>query len=154
MGNFASCFHIPTTAKLMDFHGNLRQLLLPLKAADLMLEEPGHVVSSLHDLRRTRRLSALRAEDEIFAGKIYILVPLSKVHRKISDSEMAILESAEKRSKKKRSGAKILPAVPVTVEVETEMVEALEGLDSGFGSCRLGNYCHWTPVLEPILEEP
>ncbi|KAJ9171739.1 hypothetical protein P3X46_015058 [Hevea brasiliensis] len=153
MGNYASCFNSPSTARLMDYHGNIRQLILPLKAAELMLEEPGHVISSLHDLRRTRRISALRAEDELFAGKLYLLVPLSKVNRKISDSEMAIIESAKKRSQKKRRGSKIQPAVPMTVEAETE-VESLEGLDSDFGSCQLRNFCHWTPALEPILEEP
>ncbi|KDP28244.1 hypothetical protein JCGZ_14015 [Jatropha curcas] len=154
MGNYSSCFYIPSkTAKLIDSQGNLRQVKAPAKAAELMLEEPGHVVSPVQELRRTRRLIALRAEDELLAGKFYLLVHLSKLNRKISESELGIIESAAAASKKKKSskgrrGAKVLPAVANEAESEVK-----EELDMGFACCRLEKCRQWTPALEAITEE-
>ncbi|EEF47282.1 uncharacterized protein LOC8267358 [Ricinus communis] len=166
MGNYSSCFCIHRsnlkTAKLIDSKGTLRQLKLPVKAAELMLEEPGYVVSAAHELLRTGRVIALRAEDEVLARKVYLSLPLCRVNRKISESEMRIIQCAvavEKMSPKKKSGAKVLPAVAVEVkeeeeEIESEVVGVLEEQDTDFSGCRLANYQRWTPVLEPIFEEP
>lgn len=146
------------TAKLIDTRGNLRQVQLPIKAAELMLDEPGHVISPAEQLRLTRRVSAMRADDELLAGKIYLLVPVGRVNSKMSEAEMAVAEAAcarkKTKSKKKRSGAKVLPAAP---EELTEEIQGFEGTvlganDSGFPGCRLRNLRSWNPVLEPINE--
>ncbi|KAB5520172.1 hypothetical protein DKX38_024491 [Salix brachista] len=167
MGNYTSCCVVftcsrtaPKTAKLMDSQGKLRQVIsLPVKAAELMLEEPGHAICPLHELKQRNRLIAMRADDELLPGKLYLLVTLSKVNCKVSASELAIMESniaaCEKRSSKKRNGAKVLPAMAVELEEGSEgEVSVFEGNDlpSSTG-CRLVNYRQWTPALEPISEE-
>ncbi|KAG2693348.1 hypothetical protein I3760_08G092000 [Carya illinoinensis] len=79
MGNYTSCyFPGPSnseTAKLFDSHGNLQRLKLPLTAAELMLDHHGHAIASVEDLRRTRLISGMRADDELLAGKVYFWYP-------------------------------------------------------------------------------
>lgn len=170
MGNYTSCCvvftcsrKVPKTAKLMDSQGNLTQVSLPVKAAELMLEEPGHAICPLHELKQRSRVIAMRADDELLPGKVYLLATLSKVNCKISASEVAIMESAiaayAKRSSKKRNGAKVLPAMAVEMRELEEgsegEVNVLEGNDlTSSTSCRLVlNYRQWTPALEPISED-
>ncbi|KAF9665319.1 hypothetical protein SADUNF_Sadunf16G0110400 [Salix dunnii] len=166
MGNYASCCVVftcsraaPKTAKLMDSQGKLRQVSLPVKAAELMLEEPGHAICPLHELKQRNRLIAIPADDELLPGKVYLLVTLSKVNCKVSASELAIMESTiaacAKKSSKKRNGAKVLPDMAVELEEGSKgEVSVFEGNDlpSSTG-CRLVNYRQWTPALEPISEE-
>ncbi|KAJ6969039.1 hypothetical protein NC653_036875 [Populus alba x Populus x berolinensis] len=154
MGNYTSCCvvftcsrKVPKTAKLMDSQGNLRQVSLPVKAAELMLEEPGHAICPLHELKQRSRVVAMRADDELLPGKVYLLVTLSKVNCKISASEVAIMESSiaacAKRSSKKE-----------LEEGSEGEVNVLEGNDlTSSTSCRLVNYRPWTPALEPISED-
>ncbi|KAE8660578.1 hypothetical protein F3Y22_tig00116951pilonHSYRG00438 [Hibiscus syriacus] len=58
MGNFTS-----SSAKVIDAQGNLRKVELTAKAADLILDEPVHVIAPVEQLKRTRRVVAIRADD-------------------------------------------------------------------------------------------
>ncbi|KAF3436532.1 hypothetical protein FNV43_RR23624 [Rhamnella rubrinervis] len=143
-------------AKLFDAEGNfVRQVKLPLKAAELMLEEePGHIISPADEIRRTGRFMAMKAEDELVARKVYLLVPLCRVNRKVSDSDMALVDLACKkrsRTSSKRTSSKILPAA--TVE-EKEEFRVEEKVISGYhlGLHLKGYIRGWNPVLEPISE--
>ncbi|WCJ22303.1 hypothetical protein M5689_004398 [Euphorbia peplus] len=154
MGNHtSSCFKIstskPKTAKLIDFNGNLTRVKLPVKAAELMLEHPGYVLSPVHDLQRTGRLIALRAEDELLPSKVYLLVSLSRVNQKMSESEMKIVGfvGVKIARKKRQRGAKVLPDVEVVGEIE--VLEEGDGSSGG----RVEKFGHWTPVLDTISEE-
>ena len=116
MGNCTcSCFIQDSSrkkmAKVIDAQGNLRKVKLPAKAAELMLEEPGHIISPLEDLKRTRRVGAMRADDELLLGKVYVLVPIGRVRCKVTDADMAIIEAAFSGKKRRKSGDKILPDV-------------------------------------------
>ncbi|KAJ6993084.1 hypothetical protein D5086_012678 [Populus alba] len=166
MGNYTSCCSVgtlsrkPKAAKLINSQGNLRQVTLPVKAAELMLEEPGHVIAPVDELKQRSRTIAMRADDELLPGKVYLSVPLGKVNCKISASELEIIESTiaacAKRSSKKRSGAKVLPDMAVDLREEKGSesgVKVLEGNDTSSTSYRLVNYRQWTLALEPILEE-
>ena len=166
MGNYTSCCVVVSlsrkrkTAKLVNSQGNLRQLRVPVKAAELMIEEPGHVISLVDELKQRGRTIAMRADEELLPGKVYLLVPLSKVNCKISASELAIIESTiaacARRSSKKRSGAKVSPAMAVDLKDEKNSegeFKVFEGNDTSSTSYRLVNYRQWTPALEPIPEE-
>lgn len=163
MGNYTSCcfpqsFEAQTTAKLFDANGNLQQVKLPLKAAELMLEQPGNAVAPVEELRQTRRISAMRADDELLAGKVYLLVPTGRVHCKVSDLEMAIIELACKKraSVLKPSGSKVLPAAAAAelTEVGEDEVKTFGGdqVIAGLPGHQFWNYKRWSPVLEPISE--
>lgn len=166
--SFLNNFSNAKTAKLvLDAAGSyhVRQVKLPLKAAELVLEEdPGHVISPADEIRRTGRFVAVKAEEELVARKVYLLVPLCKVNRKVSESDMALIDLACKkkrsRTSSKRTSSKILPATPVE-EPGLEGVESQQ-VDQGKlvtfpGSFQMAPHMKgynkaWSPVLEPISE--
>ncbi|KAI7990290.1 hypothetical protein LOK49_LG12G00996 [Camellia lanceoleosa] len=161
MGNFTSCYNgQPRTAILIDSHGNLRRIKVPITAAEIMLDDPGHVVSPAQQIRRNSRIPAMKADDELSAGKAYLLVPAGRSNCKVSESEMALIDSASggKRRLGSRS-SKVLPAASTEgsggdeVEVENSLA-VLQGNDTGLAGHRLVSPRHWrfTPVLETISE--
>ncbi|KAI3460760.1 hypothetical protein Pfo_017423 [Paulownia fortunei] len=107
MGNISSCFYVESqVAKLIDLRGNILRLVdVPLTAAELMLEQPGHVISPLNDTR----ISAMKADESLSAGKVYILIPVSRVHGKLSESEMSGIELAGVKRRSKRRSSRVLP---------------------------------------------
>ncbi|XP_061353212.1 uncharacterized protein LOC133297988 [Gastrolobium bilobum] len=167
MGNCTSCSYVSNsiavsigflkkrgkgtkTAMLVDTGGNIREIKLPVKSAELMIEEIGHVITPVDELWRTRRISALRADEELVAGKVYLLVPASRVHSKASEFEMAIAEK-ENGQRKRPSGnntAKVSPSPASRLRESDEENEV-----AIFTVCRKrGNQGRWNPVLEPISE--
>lgn len=147
--------HSSNKAKLIDGKGNLRRVNIPIKAAEVMLEEPGHVITPVDDLQRNQRISAMRADDELLVGKVYLLVPVCRVNRRVTREEIAIIENACDKNKslkrRKRSGAKVLPSVneEARQEKEDDQVTVLGGKDSCY---RHGTHRQWIPVLESISE--
>ncbi|KAG6432711.1 hypothetical protein SASPL_104296 [Salvia splendens] len=139
----------PNTAKLIDLHrGTLRLLPLPTTAADLMLEQPGRLVSPVSHLRRDRRFSAIKADDILVGGGIYVLIPVSRVNGRVADSEMAAIESFCSGRRSKRRSSRVLP-----------VVADQEGCDRVLGEAEsevIGRRNHrvkqWKPALEPIHE--
>lgn len=127
------------TTILLDTEGNNREIKVPVKSAELMIEAIGHVITPAEELRRTRRITALRAEEELVAGKVYLLVPASRVNSKASEFEMAI---AEKESGKRRGNktAKVFPT-PVSRLTENDV-----------GVFPVRHQRRWNPVLDPIFE--
>lgn len=150
MGNTSSC--IPTTseifnnkviikakkktATLLDTCGNVRQIKLPMKSAELMIELIGHVITPAEVLLKTRRITALRADEELVAGKVYLLVPVSRVDSKASEFEIAIAE----RGCGKRKGNKTAKVSPVSKLTEND------------GGVCFVRQRRWNPVLDPIFE--
>lgn len=154
MGNTCSCSCIPTnsatfeifndkvikankkTATLLDTCGTVRVIKLPMKSAELMIELLGHVITPVEVLLRTRRITALRADEELVAGKVYLLVPASKLNCKASEFEIEIAE----RGSGRRKGSKTAKVSPVSKLTESDG----------------GVYCvrqrRWNPVLDPIFE--
>uniref|UniRef100_A0A6N2KZJ1 Uncharacterized protein n=1 Tax=Salix viminalis TaxID=40686 RepID=A0A6N2KZJ1_SALVM len=164
MGNYTSCCVVvslsskPKTAKLINSQGNLRQVSLPVKAAELMIEELGHVISLVDDqLKQRSRTIAMRADEELLPGKVYLSVPLSKVNCKISAPKLAIIEATiaacARRSSKKRSGstAKVLPAMAVDLKEEENSEGEVKVFEGNYTSST--SYRQWTLALEPIPEE-
>ncbi|XP_022757906.1 uncharacterized protein LOC111305017 [Durio zibethinus] len=161
MGNCTSSCFIRDSgrkkmAKVIDAQGNLRKVKIPAKAAEIMLEEPGHIICPVENLNRTRRVAAMRAEDELLVGKVYVLVPIGRVHCKVTDADMALIKAACSGKKRRKSGSKVLPHVTEELreEEESEVQVFPEKCMKGIPvpGYRLGNYRPWTPVLEPISE--
>lgn len=147
MGNLASCFRIISmitslkTSKLIDFQGSLRHVNIPITVAELMLEHPDSFISPAEDLRRTLYFPTMKDDEELVPGKLYVLVPTTRLHSKASESEIGVLVSACRNRRSKRPSAKVLPTV-----VAEEKGESSGGLND----CRLEN--KWRPSLEPIYE--
>lgn len=160
MGNYPSQhFHSSNgTAVILDTSGNTRRIKVPVKSAEIMIEEPGHVIAPVDVLRRTRRIWALPADEELVGGKAYLLVPTSRVQCRASESEIAIIQEFDcmgKKKKKKglRGGnmAKVIPIQIVNLKEEQDELKLLPLIQI---SQRLGKQARWNPVLEPILESP
>lgn len=161
MGIQISCHafrsYAPKTAKLFDTHGNLRQVKVPVSAAELMLEEPGYVVSRVDDLRCTRRIPAMRADDVLLAGKAYLLMPVNRVHCLVSETEMALIDVASKKKKKsskRRGGSRVLPAGNEGATENLEVQGSVLGGGDGDGDMGVGGRHRrpWSPALETISE--
>ncbi|KAG4913741.1 hypothetical protein GLYMA_19G215700v4 [Glycine max] len=142
--NSCSCICIPNgailkkirkgtkTAMLLDSDENPREIKLPATSGELMIQEFGHVITPVDELRRTGRVSALLADEELVAGKVYLLLPVNRVNSKASEFEMALAEKQSGHTKRTRGNnmAKVSPSV-----------------------CpRFGNQVRWNPVLDPIFE--
>ncbi|GAU11286.1 hypothetical protein TSUD_342770 [Trifolium subterraneum] len=129
------------TATLLDTCGNIREIKLPMKSAELMIELIGHVITPVEDLLRTRRIMALRADEELIAGKVYLVVPVSRVNSKASEFEIAVADDQKKKVSGKRKGNKTAKVSPVSSKLTEN--------DGGI-------YCvrqkRWNPVLDPIFE--
>ncbi|KAK4849465.1 hypothetical protein QYF36_025100 [Acer negundo] len=172
MGNYtSSCFSLHSrshkTTKIIDSNGHQRQVNVSIKAAEIMIEEPGYVICPVDELLRTHRVSPMKADDGLQAGKVYILFPVVRVNGKVKEEEIATIMNkvaCGDQNKKKRSllrrrrkstsgGAKVLPAVNEEVNDEVDSKFTASGeTDTGFPGHRFGNPRQWSPILEAISE--
>ena len=151
MGNLTSCFYVEIqTAIIISAGGNFRKINLPITAAEIMLDEPGHVVSPAEQIRRTGRIPALKADEELSTGNVYLLVPVNRANSKPSGSEMALIESASAKRRPKRRSSKISPAATEGSGEKVEDPITVSPVNSA--GCRLRGSRPWTPVLHPISE--
>ncbi|EPS57459.1 hypothetical protein M569_17358 [Genlisea aurea] len=162
MGNSISCFDSKSdkAAKLIDLHRNLQRLVdVPITASELMLEEPGRAISPLSDFRLNRRICAMRADDVLSGGGTYVLIPIHRVNRRVTEAEMAILDSiaGSRRSGGfvRRRGSRVLPvAAPsqicAAVGEGTSRLPFVEEI--GFEMVNRRRTKEWKPVLESIAE--
>ncbi|KAK9136709.1 hypothetical protein Sjap_007303 [Stephania japonica] len=135
------------TAKVFDSEGSFRQVKLPMRAAELMIEAPGMVVCGVEEMRRSGRVWALRAGEELEESKFYVMVAKERVHSKVSAVDMAEIDAACSNKK--------MPRVPKVVAPPVA-----EGDGDGDGGCGgdMGivagrrNCRQWRPTLEPIFE--
>ncbi|RZB49088.1 hypothetical protein D0Y65_052191 [Glycine soja] len=98
---------------LLDSDENPREIKLPATSGELMIQEFGHVITPVDELRRTGRVSALLADEELVAGKVYLLLPVNRVNSKASEFEMALAEKQSGHTKRTRGNnmAKVSPSV-------------------------------------------
>ncbi|KAI8522608.1 hypothetical protein RHMOL_Rhmol13G0009100 [Rhododendron molle] len=156
MGNCKSCYSCvepESTATIIDARGNRLQIKVPITAAEIMLDEPGHVVSPAQMIRKTGRIPVMKADEELSAGEVYLVVAASRSWCKVSESEMATIDSACGKRRQKRRSSKILPAA---AEGFGEKVEGSDGIKqgniTGLSGHQLVSRRTWMPALDPISE--
>uniref|UniRef100_A0A803M7K1 Uncharacterized protein n=1 Tax=Chenopodium quinoa TaxID=63459 RepID=A0A803M7K1_CHEQI len=148
-------------AKLVDSLGQLKLVNLPTTVAELMLEHPGFAIAPVDELRETRRITAMRADDVLLGRKVYLLVPVDKVNSRLTDLQMAAIDSIVcscngKVGGRTRGGSKISPDLEANNGLDgqslEDLVKDLSGKCTGLTGQRK-RFCKvWEPVLEPILE--
>ncbi|MFS7976261.1 hypothetical protein Hanom_Chr10g00890381 [Helianthus anomalus] len=157
MGNFTSCFKPNIhSAKLIDYDGNLRHIKVPITAAEIMLlEQPGYLVCPVvDDLGSVFRLSALRADQVLSNGKLYFLIPVSRLNTYATEAELVMLRSSCGKVKRVKRGrrARVLPEEKTGGDGESSG-EVLDISEDGFSTGqRVCGSPLWKPVLEPIYE--
>ncbi|KAL3648103.1 hypothetical protein CASFOL_009071 [Castilleja foliolosa] len=142
MGNGCSSFNPSQSksAKLIDLRRNtLRRIDITLTAAELMLEEPGHVISPASG----NRLAAVKADECLIGGTVYVSIPICRVNGKLSESEMEIIGSICGKRKVKRRSSKVIPVVP-EICGDDEI--------NSLGKVNQYRIRQWKPTLEPIYE--
>jgi hypothetical protein len=145
----------PQTATLIDARGNLLKIKVPITAAEIMLDEPGHVVSPALLIRNTRRIPVMKADEELSAGEVYLIVPASRARSQVSESEMALIDSAceKRRRRPNRRNSKVLPAMTESSGDEVDgTVVILKGNITGLSGHQLTSRRTWKPALDPITE--
>ncbi|CAO2826624.1 unnamed protein product [Amaranthus hypochondriacus] len=159
MGNFSSCLkpYNPSNtnhvAKLVNSHGQVKLIELPITTAELMVENPGYAIVSVEELRRTHRIPAMSADNRLLGGKIYLLVPFDKVNSRLTDLQLAALENLicsycdETVGRRARGGSKVSPVLGFTGESRLEGLVKINYLGGKRSFCKV-----WEPVLEPIAE--
>jgi len=119
MGNYVSCTSSKVQSnvvRVIALYGSVQQFERPIKAAELMIDNPRHFVCHSTALVTGQRISALSADDEVELGHLYLLLPMHKLHSPLSPSEMASLafkadSALPKSTSKSMSLARILPVL-------------------------------------------
>eukprot|EP01018_Ginkgo_biloba_P027359 Gb_05762 [translate_table: standard] len=115
MGNHvslcSSCNVPSTTVKVLLMNGSVQAFQRPIKAAEVMLENPQQFVCHSNALQIGRRISALSADEDLDLGHLYFLLPMQKLHSLLSASDMAslVFKANSVLKRKSKSTAKILP---------------------------------------------
>eukprot|EP01018_Ginkgo_biloba_P027365 Gb_05766 [translate_table: standard] len=117
MGNYRSCACRNTNSlKVIAFNGRILEFQKPIKAVELMLENPQHFVCHANALQTGHRIAALSADEELEQGNTYLLLPMDKLRSVVSPSDMAALALRSVSSRMKVSSnskvmAKIFPVL-------------------------------------------
>ncbi|CAO2826625.1 unnamed protein product [Amaranthus hypochondriacus] len=145
-------------AKLIDSLGQIKQVQLPITVAELMLENPGFATASVEELRKSHRITAMRADDLLIGRKVYLLVPVEKVNSKLFDFQMDAIEaltfssSNGKMSRKLSGKSKVSPML----RNDESLGDLVKDLGRNKSMCENGQKKRfskgWEPILEPILE--
>lgn len=151
------------TAVLLDTRSSIRKIQVPVKAAEIMIEVPGHVITPVDELRRTRRISALAADEDLVGGKAYMLVAATRLHSKATQYEMGITEEWDCQGKKnknksgerqRKKGVTVSGNMAKVKPIGSKQEEQNELRVLPIQCQRLGIQGPWNPVLDPIMEFP
>ncbi|KAK7381448.1 hypothetical protein VNO78_34142 [Psophocarpus tetragonolobus] len=97
MGNYISCT-VSTGSrkhwrgiKVIFPSGEIQQLEEGVKAAELMLEMPSFFVANTRSLKIGRRFCALKADQELHSGNVYVMLPIKRLNSLVKPSDMGPL---------------------------------------------------------------
>ncbi|KAM7274752.1 hypothetical protein ACFE04_016618 [Oxalis oulophora] len=148
MGNCKSCADImggsssctgSRTAKLIDKHGKISNIKVPISVMEIMMNEPGYIVCAMDVILRTRWITGLNPNSEVLHSNLYVLVHASRANTMATDSELLGVATVYSRFKKR------LISSSSDAKFEGFKVNKFEG----HGMFKRSK---WRPALEPIHE--
>uniref|UniRef100_A0A0D9V487 DUF4228 domain-containing protein n=1 Tax=Leersia perrieri TaxID=77586 RepID=A0A0D9V487_9ORYZ len=86
-------------AKVVLPDGAVRAVRVPAKAAELMLEAPGHFLADARSMRAGRRIAALGADVDLELGALYAALPMKRLGSPASPADLARLAAAATRTR-------------------------------------------------------
>lgn len=166
MGNAASC--APSiisnnggVRKVLSMDGRIETYTRPVKAAELMVENPGQFVCESTSLKVGNRIQGLSADEELEKRQLYLLLPMDLLYSVLTFEEMSSL--THKTSKALKHGSftnfgKILPVLSEFCIFPSE-AKTLDGTHSMIMNVsepvkRYSKQRSWRPALETIAENP
>ncbi|PON44687.1 hypothetical protein PanWU01x14_264700 [Parasponia andersonii] len=96
MGNAASC--APSiisngATKVLSSDGTMEIYTRPIKAAEIMLENPGMFVCDWSSLQVGHRIHGLSADEELEKRQLYLLLPMELLYSVLTHEEMSSFTS-------------------------------------------------------------
>ncbi|KAK8521408.1 hypothetical protein V6N13_077513 [Hibiscus sabdariffa] len=165
MGNAASCAPSITSSggavKVVFPDGSLQIYTKPVKAADLMVENPGHFVCDSGNLIVGSRIHGLTADDELERRRVYFLLPMDLLYSVLTQEEMSCLSCKATKALKHASFniGRIFPVVFTEFcifpsEATKTAPKSSVGDVAEDSVERFSKQRSWKPALETILETP
>ncbi|XP_052180405.1 uncharacterized protein LOC127793744 [Diospyros lotus] len=162
MGNAASCAPSMISSgvvKVLLSDGRLEIYTRPVKAAELMLENPSQFICDAGHLKVGHRIPGLLADEELERRQFYFLLPMEMLYSVLTHEEFTSL--SYKASKALKQGvslnfAKIFPVLGEFCMFPSE-AKTLETPGNSHPGRPVDRYCRqrsWTPALETIVETP
>ncbi|XP_021801090.1 uncharacterized protein LOC110745322 [Prunus avium] len=154
--------------KVMFLDGRLEVYTRAVKAAELMLENPGQFVCESSSLEVGNRVHGLTADEELERRQFYFLLPMDLLYSVLTHEELSSLTYKASKALKHRSFNSFSKIFPVLGEFCMFPSEA-KRLDKNIGDVispsshsepmlvlveRYSKQRSWKPALETIVETP
>ncbi|XP_051148151.1 uncharacterized protein LOC127263180 [Andrographis paniculata] len=162
MGNAALCAPSILSSgaiKILSSDGRLTVYTrTPLKAAEIMSENPGQFLCEPNDLKVGQRIAGMSGEEELERGQLYVLLPMEMLYSVLTTEEMNSLAHVTTKGWKHAAGtlsfSRIFPEFCLFPSVSE--VRAVEG---SAGRLEMNDRLmtrqrSWEPALETIVETP
>ncbi|XP_042502290.1 uncharacterized protein LOC122079682 [Macadamia integrifolia] len=160
MGNSTSC--APTiisggAVKVLFSDGRLEVYTRPIKAAELMLENPRQFVCNSNDLKVGHRILGLAADEELEKRQLYFILPMDLLYSVLTNEELLSISYKASRAVKHGSSNNIGRIFPVLGDfcIFPSEVKTLESPErKPQPTKRYSRERSWKPALDTILETP
>ncbi|KAL7131760.1 hypothetical protein ABFS83_12G025800 [Erythranthe nasuta] len=164
MGNYISCTSSGPVSKsfirgtkVIFPSGETRRLYEPIKAAELMLENPNSFIVNTKTLQIGRRFSALNADEDLEIGGVYVFFPMSRLKSAVTAADEVAISAAANSAAKKAS--RVSPdrdgdTASASAPAPKLNLDDIEDLLTPEFKHRLSMCRSRKPLLETIVEEP
>ncbi|XP_044465789.1 uncharacterized protein LOC123195976 [Mangifera indica] len=178
MGNSTSC--APSiicsnngVIKVFIFcNGDLQIFSKPVKAAELMLENPGNFLCDSESLKVGQRIEGLSTDEELEAFKFYFLLPMELLlYSVLTEDEIASFTSKAALALKQKQKANyskhfgkifpvsltefcLFPSSEVKTKTDCFSQQAVADDDDQPAMERFFKQRSWKPALETVFEHP
>ncbi|KAJ8453285.1 hypothetical protein Cgig2_008169 [Carnegiea gigantea] len=157
MGNAAFCAPAIIgngATEVVRWDGKLESYAKPVKAAELMFENPGQFVCDAITLQVGHRIVGLVADDELERGQLYFLLPMEMIYSVLTHEEVSHLNYKAYKALKPGSLGKIFPVCMFAWDQTKRLESDSQKHDSeAETSTRVSSQRSWRPALETIIEK-
>ncbi|KAG1330593.1 hypothetical protein COCNU_02G005610 [Cocos nucifera] len=146
----------------MDSNGGVEQYVHSVRAAELMVENPGQFVCDANYLKVGCRVPGLVADKELEPRRLYFLLPMDMLYSVLTEEEMASISCKASSAIKKGGGYSrnigrrlILPVLGdfCLFPAGAKQVKGRTGTVKNVGEM-LSTGRSWRPALDTIEEVP
>ncbi|KAF3787046.1 hypothetical protein EJ110_NYTH23332 [Nymphaea thermarum] len=156
MGNYMSCSPIPFISssrgvRVLSADGRVEKYGKPVKAAELMLQNPYHFICDARRLQAGRRIPAVEADQELKKQRLYFLLPVELLYAVLSRREIESLSLKASPAKKQTFSnniGRIFPLLGELCSFPSQHKSKSEELS------RERSPLQWRPSLGTIVESP
>ncbi|OMO95829.1 hypothetical protein CCACVL1_05231 [Corchorus capsularis] len=161
MGNATSCAPSIISSgvvKVVFPDGNMQIFTKPVKAADLMVENPGQFLCDSNALKVGYRIHGLIADELLEKRQLYFLLPMELLYSVLTHEEMTCLTRKATKALKHASFGKIFPVFSefciFPFEANKNSSPENHGNKTADSVERFSKQRSWKPALETIVETP